>query len=171
MCFYIPDGFIFSKLEKLLPCHTLHLTFHFLMTTFNNLYHPEFPLSPYIYLLISRHFRFLFSSEIAFMVRMDFSVQLISVSTYLVALTSPILLSITLYYVASFSNPASRPVTCTFIALLIQCPLLYSLHLQVWSFQRDKIMISWKSSLDSRSFLSTYVSGQLIKIWTYYHIH
>lgn len=104
MCFMFLVGLSFLKtLKSSLPCHTLHLTFHFLMTTFNNLYHPEFPLSIHIYLLSSRHFRFLFSSEIGF----HASEWILSstICVCLAALTSPILLSITLLLCSLLSKP------------------------------------------------------------------
>ena len=133
-------GLSFLKtLKSSLPCHTLHLTFHFLMTTFNHLYHPEFPLSPYTFIFYLQDTYFFCSLQrLAFMLQNGFSAAA-SVSV-LLPLPPPSFYHPLLCSLLSKPHLPPRPVTCTFIAPRSYSALCYTvLYTCEWSFHSIKI--------------------------------
>ena len=171
VCIFLMGLSFLKTLKSSLPCHTLYLTFHFLMTTFNNLYHPEFPLSPYTFIFYLQDTYFSCSLQrLAFVPQNGFSAAP-SVSVWLPL--PPPSFSLSPLLCSLLSKPHRLPVQSHARSLIHSLLYVHTVPFVIQSCTlASDLSTALKShfplgaSLDSTSFLSTYESGQLIKIWT-----
>lgn len=144
VCIFLMGLSFLKTLKSSLPCHPLYLTFHFLMTTFNNLCHPEFPLSPYTFIFYLQDTYFFCSLQrLAFMLQNGFSTAP-SVSVLLPLPPPSFSLSPLLCSLLSKPHLPPCPITCTFTdsfsALRSYSALCYTvLYTCKWSFHSIKI--------------------------------